>query len=32
VLALRLYDSPVGVATRAAREATMPSVTVLSCP
>jgi len=32
VLALRLYDSPVGVATRAAREAPMPSVTVLSCP
>jgi hypothetical protein len=32
VLALRLYDSPVGVATRAAREAPMPSVTVQSCP
>jgi hypothetical protein len=26
VLVLRLYDSPVGVATRAAREAPMPSV------
>ena len=32
VLMLRLYDSPVGVATRAAREAPMPSVTVQSCP
>ena len=32
VLVLRLYDSPVGVATRAAREAPMPSVTVQSCP
>jgi len=32
VLALRLYDSPVGVATRAAREAPMPAVTVQSCP
>jgi hypothetical protein len=30
VLVLRLYDSPVGVATRAAREAPMPSV-VQSC-
>ena len=27
ILVLRLYDSPVGVATRAAREAPMPSVT-----
>jgi hypothetical protein len=27
MLVLRLYDSPVGVATRAAREAPMPSVT-----
>jgi hypothetical protein len=26
VLVLRLYDSPVGVATRAAREAPMPSI------
>jgi hypothetical protein len=32
VLVLRLYDSPVGVATRAAREAPMPSLTVQSCP
>ncbi len=32
VLVLRLYDSPVGVATRAAREAPMPAVTVQSCP
>lgn len=31
VLVLRLYDSPVGVATRAAREAPMPSVSVRSC-
>lgn len=32
VLVLRLYDSPVGVATRAAREAPMPAVSVRSCP
>jgi hypothetical protein len=32
VLVLRLYDSPVGVATRAAREAPMPAVTVRACP
>lgn len=32
VLLLRLYDSPVGVATRAAREAPMPAVSVQSCP
>jgi hypothetical protein len=32
VLVLRLYDSPVGVATRAAREAPMPAVTVGACP
>jgi len=32
VLVLRLYDSPVGVATRAAREAPMPAVSVKSCP
>lgn len=32
VLVLRLYDSPVGVATRAAREAPMPTVTVHACP
>ena len=31
VLVLRLYDSPVGVATRAAREAPMPSITLRSC-
>lgn len=31
MLVLRLYDTPVGVATRAAREAPMPSV-VQSCP
>ena len=31
LLVLRLYDSPVGVATRAAREAPMPAV-VQSCP
>jgi hypothetical protein len=31
VLVLRLYDSPVGVATRAAREAPMPAVT-RTCP
>lgn len=32
VLVLRLYDSPVGVATRAAREVPMPALTVRSCP
>jgi hypothetical protein len=32
VLLLRLYDSPVGVATRAAREVPMPAVQVQSCP
>lgn len=32
MLELRLYDTPVGVATRAAREAPMPSLTVRSCP
>ena len=32
VLVLRLYDSPVGVATRAAREAPMPAVSVRACP
>lgn len=30
-LILRLYDSPVGVATRAGREAPMPSVTAKEC-
>ncbi len=32
VLVLRLYDTPVGVATRAAREAPMPAVAVRGCP
>jgi hypothetical protein len=32
VLTLRLYDTPVGVATRAAREAPMPAITVRRCP
>ncbi len=32
ILVLRLYDTPVGVATRAAREAPMPAVSVRSCP
>jgi hypothetical protein len=32
VLLLRLYDSPVGVATRAAREVPMPALQVQSCP
>jgi hypothetical protein len=32
LLVLRLYDTPVGVATRAAREVPMPAVTVRSCP
>jgi hypothetical protein len=32
VLVLRLYDSPVGVAPRAAREAPMPGITVSGCP
>jgi hypothetical protein len=31
VLVLRLYDTPVGVATRAAREAPMPAITTRSC-
>jgi hypothetical protein len=31
VLVLRLYDSPVGVATRASREAPMPTITEV-CP
>ena len=31
VLALRLYDTPVGVATRTGRETPMPSVTIGSC-
>jgi hypothetical protein len=32
VLAFRLYDTPVGVATRAGREAPMPAVNVKACP
>jgi len=32
VLVLRLYDSPVGIATRAAREAPMPAIQVKACP
>lgn len=32
VLVLRLYDTPVGVATRASREAPMPSINVEKCP
>jgi hypothetical protein len=32
VLLLRLYDTPVGVATKAGREAPMPAVNVRSCP
>jgi hypothetical protein len=32
VLVWRLYDTPVGVATRASREAPMPSIKVEKCP
>jgi hypothetical protein len=32
LLVLRLYDSPVGVATRVAREVPMPAIAVRSCP
>ena len=32
MLVLRLYDTPVGVTTRAAREAPMPSILVRACP
>ncbi|MGH6664816.1 MAG: DUF1214 domain-containing protein [Pseudolabrys sp.] len=32
VLLLRLYDTAVGVSTKAGREVPMPSVTVRSCP
>ena len=32
VLVMRLYDTPVGVATRASREAPMPSITLERCP
>ncbi len=31
-LALRLYDTPVGVATRTGRETPMPSITTGTCP
>jgi hypothetical protein len=32
VLVLRLYDTPVGLATRTAREAPMPSIATRGCP
>ena len=32
VLVLRLYDTPIGVGTRASREAPMPKITVERCP
>ena len=32
VLVMRLYDTPIGVATRASREAQMPAITVERCP
>ncbi len=32
VLVLRLYDTPVGVATRTQREAPMPAISEKSCP
>jgi hypothetical protein len=32
MLVLRLYDTPVGVATRAAREVPMPAISVGACP
>ena len=32
LLVLRLYDTPVGVATRTARDAPMPAVTLRACP
>jgi hypothetical protein len=32
LLVLRLYDTPVGVATRAGREAPMPSISTRDCP
>jgi len=31
VLVLRLYDTPIGVATRTGREAPMPSITQGAC-
>jgi hypothetical protein len=32
ILALRLYDTPVGVATRTGRETPMPTITTGNCP
>ncbi len=32
VLMLRLYDTPVGVATRTPRDAPMPSIATVGCP
>lgn len=32
ILVLRLYDTPVGVATRSGREAPMPAITLRVCP
>ena len=32
VLMLRLYDTPVGVATRTQRDAPMPSISTVGCP
>ena len=32
VLMLRLYDTPVGVATRTPRDAPMPSIAMVGCP
>ncbi|MDQ2083525.1 DUF1214 domain-containing protein [Xanthobacteraceae bacterium Astr-EGSB] len=32
LLALRLYDTPVGIATRAGREAPMPAIITTDCP
>lgn len=32
LLVLRLYDSPVGIATRAGRETPMPSISTGACP
>jgi hypothetical protein len=32
VLVLRLYDTPVGVATRTAKDAPMPAISVKACP
>ncbi|MCG6203194.1 DUF1214 domain-containing protein [Rhodopseudomonas sp. HC1] len=32
ILMLRLYDTPVGVATRTQRDAPMPAITTVGCP